>query len=92
MIETYTVSLIPYEDMNTDVHRDVRGFNAVVRRGDVIDVGEGGTYWDPTVRWGVVVEHGYILWLADGKEEHVMDVLKQATKLMPPPMTWGKCW
>lgn len=85
MIETYRVALIPYEDMNIHGHTDVRGFNTVVRRGDVIDVGEGGTYWDDTVRWGVIVEQGHILWLTDGKEEQVMDVLKEATGLMPAP-------
>ncbi|MCL4336511.1 MAG: hypothetical protein M1344_04695, partial [Candidatus Thermoplasmatota archaeon] len=42
-IEMFTES---YEGMDDDVHVKVRGFKEMVRRGDVVDVGEGGTYWD----------------------------------------------
>ncbi len=69
MIDTYRVTLIPYKDINIDGHSDVRGFNTVARRGDVIDLEDGKMYWDPTVSWGVVVECSHILWLADGTEE-----------------------
>lgn len=40
-----------------------------MRRGDVIDVGGGGTVWDREVRYGVVIRLGEIMWLDGGSEK-----------------------
>lgn len=72
----------PYEGMDDDAHKDVRGFSEMVRRGDVMDVGPGGTYWDKEVRWGVVKRHGEIVWLDKGEEGEVRTVLNEAAKIV----------
>lgn len=74
----------PYVGLDDPDHKDVRGFTGLVRRGDVIDVGEGGTYWDKTVRWGVVMDHGRITWLNGGTEEEVISTLTEASKNILP--------
>jgi hypothetical protein len=42
--------------------KDVRGFNGFLKSGDVIDIGEGGTIFDHSVRYGAVTRLGEIVW------------------------------
>ena len=50
-------------------------FKGFLRTGDVMDVGEGGTIWDGTVRYGLVCKWSDVLWLDGGNEKEVMDAL-----------------
>ncbi|MDA8054781.1 MAG: hypothetical protein M0Z77_03900 [Thermoplasmatales archaeon] len=54
-------------------------FRGWLNTGNVIDVGDGGTFLDYEVRYGVVCDVG-VLWLKDGKESDVIDVLTESMK------------
>ena len=51
-------------------------FRGMLNTGTIIDVGKEGTYFDYDVRFGVVSISG-IIWLKDGKESDVIDVLTE---------------
>ncbi len=57
-------------------------FRGWLNTGNVIDVGNGGTFLDYEVRYGVVCDVG-VLWLKDGKEKDVIDVLTESMKPLP---------
>ena len=44
----------------------------------MIDAGEGGILWDSNVRYGLVCQLSYVLWLEGGSEEDVLDALREA--------------
>ena len=54
-------------------------FRGWLNTGNVIDVGDGGTFLDYEVRYGVVCDVG-VLWLKDGKEKDVIDALTESMK------------
>ncbi len=54
-------------------------FRGWLNTGNIIDVGDGGTFFDCEVRYGVVCDVG-VLWLKDGKESEVIDVLTESIK------------
>ena len=58
-------------------------FRGMLNTGTIIYVGKEGTYFDYEVRFGVVSESGMI-WLKDGKESDVINVL---TELVESTMT-----
>jgi hypothetical protein len=55
-------------------------FGGILRMGDVIDVGSGGTLWDSTIRYGLVCEWSDVLWLENGREEQVAEALNRLTE------------
>ncbi len=57
-------------------------FRGWLNTGNVIDVGDGGTFLDYEVRYGVVCDVG-VLWLKDGKEKDVIDALTESMKPSP---------
>jgi hypothetical protein len=57
-------------------------FRGMVRVGDVLDVGEGGTSWDKTVRYGTVDEWGDVIYLTDGNERDVMEALEEVSRMV----------
>ena len=80
------VKVVPTEDFyDKDSYYDplVRMFRGVLNTGTIIGVGKEGTYFDYEVRFGVVSESGMI-WLKDGEESDVIDVL---TELVESSMT-----
>lgn len=58
----------------------VRIFKGFVRRGDMLDVVEGGTIWDRSIRYGVVTRFSEVLWFEGGSEKQVMDALMESGK------------
>lgn len=54
-------------------------FRGILNSGSIIDVGEGGTFFNYEVRFGVVCEIG-VFWLKDGTEKDVIDALTESTK------------
>ncbi|EQB64862.1 MAG: hypothetical protein AMDU3_IPLC00004G0440 [Thermoplasmatales archaeon I-plasma] len=54
-------------------------FRGVLNTGTIIDVGGYGTYLDDKVRYGVVCKEG-VIWLENGTESDVMDVLRESMK------------
>ena len=54
-------------------------FRGWLNTGNVIDVGDDGTFLDYEVRYGVVCDVG-VLWLKDGKEKDVIDALTESIK------------
>lgn len=59
---------------------NIREFRGSTRRGDIIDVGEGGTFLSRDVRFGVVDGDGEIIWLKGGSERDAMDALTESMK------------
>jgi len=55
-------------------------FSGILRMGDIIDVGEGGTLWDSTIRYGLVCEWSDVLWFENGREEQVVEALNRLTE------------
>jgi hypothetical protein len=55
-------------------------FRGTVNSGCVIDVGEGGTFFDDEVRFGVVCEDETVIWLKDGTEKDAIDALTESMK------------
>jgi hypothetical protein len=72
------------QNLAQDSGAQPRAFNHVVRVGDVIDVGEGGTPWDASVRFGVVDEWGVITYLEGGGEEEIMNALLEMSAIVLP--------
>ena len=73
------VKVVPTEDFyDKDSYYDplVRMFRGVLNTGTIIGVGKEGTYFDYEVRFGVVSKSG-IIWLKDGKESDVINVLTE---------------
>ena len=54
-------------------------FRGMLNTGTIIDVGGYGTYLDDKVRFGVVCKEG-VIWLENGTESDVMDVLRESMK------------
>ena len=52
-------------------------FRGMLNTGTIIDVGKEGTYFDFEVRFGVVSRSG-IIWLKDGTESDLINVLKES--------------
>lgn len=73
-----TIPTVPYGKIPGIRCRDVRGFRGFLRSGDVLDVGEGGTVFDCTVRYGIVTRLGEVLWLDGSNEDDVIEALKEA--------------
>jgi hypothetical protein len=75
---------IPTERLDERVegpYGNIREFRGSTRRGDIIDVGEGGTFFSKDVRFGVVDREGEIVWLKDGSERDAMDALTESMNL-----------
>ncbi|MEM3193115.1 MAG: hypothetical protein QW292_13730 [Candidatus Parvarchaeota archaeon] len=68
------------EKLDIEHGKELYTFKGVVRRGDVVDVGEGKNFWEPEMRWAVVAEFGNLVWLEEGKEEQVMEALMESAK------------
>ena len=80
------VKVVPTEDFyDKDSYYDplVRMFRGVLNTGTIIGVGKEGTYFDYEVRFGVVSESGMI-WLKDGEESDVIDVLTELVESSMP--------
>ncbi|EQB64441.1 MAG: hypothetical protein AMDU3_IPLC00004G0019 [Thermoplasmatales archaeon I-plasma] len=64
------------------IYGHLMSFRGMVRVGDVLDVGEGGTSWDKTIRYGVVDEWGDVVYLINGSEKDIMEALQEVSKIV----------